>query len=133
MSLVIYTDGACYGNPGPMGVGVVAYKDDKIVWELSEYIGEGTNNIAEYTALIRALEFASSTLEKTIHIRSDSELMVKQLTGKYKVKDIKLKVLYGKAIHLCGGLQVTFEHIPREKNELADELSKKAIEKHLKL
>ncbi|MDO8553379.1 MAG: reverse transcriptase-like protein, partial [Candidatus Micrarchaeota archaeon] len=65
------------------------------------------------------------------HIRSDSELMVKQLTGKYKVKDIKLKVLYGKALRLCEGLDVTFEHIPREKNELADELSKRAIETYL--
>lgn len=131
MSLTIYTDGACYSNPGPMGIGAIAYKNGHKVWELSEYIGEGTNNIAEYTALLRALEFASSTLEKTIHIRSDSELLVNQMNGKYRVRDTKLKTLYGKVVRLCEGLHVTFEHVPREKNALADELSKRAIEKHL--
>lgn len=130
MSLIVYTDGACYGNPGPMGIGVVAYKENHKIWELSEYVGEGTNNVAEYTALIKALEFAVSTLEKTIHVRSDSELLIKQMSGEYKVRDRKLKTLYGKVIRLCEGRKVIFEHIPREKNKLADELSKRAIDKH---
>ncbi len=130
--LTIYTDGACFGNPGPMGIGAIVLKDGKEICKISEYIGEGTNNIAEYTALIKALEFAVGTLEKMVHIRSDSELLIKQMKGDYRVRDKKLKVLYGRVLLLCEGLHVTFEHIPREKNELADELSKKAIEKHLK-
>jgi ribonuclease HI len=126
--LIIYTDGASLGNPGPMGIGIVIYKGKLRVEELSEYIGVGTNNIAEYTAVIKALQTAHRMGEREVHIKSDSQLVVRQLNGEYKVKDLKLKPLKRKIDHLCKGLEVHFEHIPRDKNEEADQLSKEAAE-----
>jgi len=126
--LVIFTDGASLGNPGPMGIGVVIYKDGVRVEELEEYIGDGTNNIAEYTAVIRALETAHSMGDMDVHLKSDSQLLVRQLNGEYKVRDPGLRPLKEKVDHLCHGLKVHFEHIPREKNGEADKLSKEAAE-----
>jgi ribonuclease HI len=128
MSLVIFTDGASFGNPGPMGIGVVIYRDGKKAAEMSEYIGNGTNNIAEYTAVMRALEYARESGDKEVHVKSDSQLIVRQLNGDYKVKDEKLKTLKRKIESLIEGMNVRFEHIPREKNEEADALSKEAAE-----
>jgi len=128
MSLVIFTDGASLGNPGPMGIGVVVYEGRHKVTEFGEYIGEGTNNIAEYTALIKALEYAKKNKAKEVHIKADSQLIIRQMRGEYKVKDEKLKPLKRKADSLCEGLIVRFEHIPREKNEEADALSKEGAE-----
>lgn len=128
--LIIYTDGASLGNPGPMGIGIVIYRDGIRVEELDEYIGEGTNNIAEYTAVIKALETAHAMGELEVHIKSDSQLIVRQLNNEYKVKDIKLKPLRDRIAELCSNrMKVTFEHIPREKNEEADALSKKAAKR----
>jgi ribonuclease HI len=124
--LVIYTDGACLGNPGPMGIGVVIYRDGVRVEELDEYLGEGTNNVAEYTAVIRALETAHSMGDAKVHVKSDSLLLVKQLNGEYKVRDAGLRALKNMVDGLCHGLEVHFEHIPREKNAEADRLSKEA-------
>jgi ribonuclease HI len=126
--LVIFTDGCCLGNPGPMGIGVVIYRDGMRVEELDEYIGDGTNNIAEYTAVIRALETAHGMGEMTVHLKSDSLLMVKQLNNEYSVKDAKLRPLHARVGELCHGLEVHFEHIPREKNSEADKLSKEAAD-----
>ena len=129
MALLIFTDGAALGNPGPMGIGVVVFHGAQKIKEVSEYIGEGTNNVAEYTAVIRALEYARHSGEKEVHVKSDSQLIVRQLNGEYKVKDEKLKPLKRKVDSLCQGMSVRFEHIPREKNEEADELSKAGAEK----
>ncbi|MBU0591553.1 ribonuclease HI family protein [Candidatus Micrarchaeota archaeon] len=126
--LVIYTDGASFGNPGSMGIGIVIYKDGMRVEELSEYIGEGTNNIAEYTAVIKALETAHQMGETMVHIKSDSQLVIRQLNNEYKVKDIKLKPLSKRVASLIIGMEVHFEHIPREKNTEADKLSKQGAE-----
>ena len=130
--LTIYTDGACFGNPGPMGIGVVMYKGGKKVHEISEYIGRGTNNIAEYTALIRALEVMAELGEKEALIRTDSELLAKQINGEYKVKNRKLKLLNARVDSLMTGMKVKVQHVRREQNEEADELSKAAIEGHEK-
>jgi len=130
--LVIYTDGACFGNPGPMGIGIVIYADGKIVREISEYIGEGTNNIAEYSALIRALKEVKKLGEREVIIRTDSQLLARQLSGEYKIKNKKLKELKALADDLMAGLVVKIEHIPREQNAEADELSKRAAEKGAK-
>ncbi|MBD3209982.1 reverse transcriptase-like protein [Candidatus Micrarchaeota archaeon] len=127
--LTIYTDGASLGNPGPMGVGVVIYRGRMRIEELSEFIGEGTNNIAEYTAIMRALETARQLGENEVHVKSDSELVVRQMNGEYKVKDPKLRPLKRKIDSLCAGLEVHFEHIPREKNGEADRLSKEAAKR----
>ena len=127
--LVIFTDGASLGNPGPMGIGIVIYKDKFRIEELSEYIGQGTNNMAEYTAVVRALETVHEIGGLDIHIKSDSQLIVRQLNGQYKVKDPKLIPLKKRIDTLCKGLKVKFEHIPREKNEEADALSKEGAER----
>ncbi|NYZ74142.1 ribonuclease HI family protein [Candidatus Micrarchaeota archaeon] len=126
--ITVFTDGASLGNPGPMGIGVVIYKDGVRVEELSEYLGHGTNNIAEYSAVIKALETAHAMGESDVHVKSDSQLVVRQLNNEYKVRDLELQPLKKRVEHLCIGLKVRFEHIPREKNEEADELSKEAAE-----
>jgi ribonuclease HI len=126
--IVAFTDGACLGNPGPMGIGIVVYRDGFMVEQLSEYIGDGTNNVAEYRAVIKALETAHGMGETEIHIKSDSELVVKQLNREYKVKDPELVPLRKEVERLCTGMKVSFEHIPREKNGKADALSKEGAE-----
>ncbi len=126
--LVIFTDGSSLGNPGPMGIGIVVYRDGIIVEELSEYVGDGTNNIAEYTAVVRALETAHSIGESEVHIKTDSQLIVRQLNGEYKVKDPGLRPLKERVERLSRGLNVHFEHIPRERNDEADKLSKEGAE-----
>jgi len=126
--LTIFTDGCCLGNPGPMGIGIVIYRDGLRIEELSEYIGTGTNNIAEYTAVIRALETVHELGDVKVHLKSDSQLLVRQLNNEYKVRDPKLRPLKRQVDALCLHLEVHFEHIPRDKNEEADELSKEAAE-----
>ncbi len=126
--LVIFTDGASLGNPGPMGIGVVVYQDGVRIEELSEYVGDGTNNIAEYTAVIRALQTVHELGQMDAHIKCDSELVVRQLNGDYWVRDPELRELKGKIDSLCRGLNVRFEHIPREHNAEADSLSKEGAE-----
>ena len=131
--ITAYCDGACFGNPGPMGIGIVIWKDGKKLQEISEFIGDGTNNIAEYNAVIRALQeikrLAAGSGKQEAVIRSDSELLIKQMNGEYKVKVRHLKPLKLKIDELCIGMHVRFEHVPRESNKGADYLSKKAIEK----
>lgn len=125
--LTIYTDGASSGNPGPMGIGIVIWRNDEKIKEISEYIGPGTNNIAEYSAVLRALEEAKHIGEKEIIIKTDSELIVKQFKGEYKIKNKGLKPLKQKIDGLCLSLHVSFQHIPRERNKRADYLSKQAV------
>ncbi|HIH23324.1 TPA: ribonuclease HI family protein [Candidatus Micrarchaeota archaeon] len=129
--MLIYTDGACSGNPGKMGIGAVLIKNGVAVKKISESIGDGTNNIAEYTAVIRALEEVQKLGEMDITLRSDSELLVKQLRGEYRIRAIHLRDLKRKIDEICKGkgheLHVIFEHVPREQNKTADKLSKDAI------
>lgn len=128
--LMLYTDGCCKGNPGPAGIGVVI-KDSrkKILKELSEYIGEATNNIAEYSALIRGLEAAGDLGAEDIKVFMDSELVVKQLSGEYRVKDDGMKELFHRALEVLKDFR-SFEikHIDRSKNKEADKLANRAID-----
>ena len=126
--ITIFTDGACFGNPGPMGIGVVIYKDNQKIHEQSQFIGNGTNNIAEYRAVISAIEFIGSIclVSEKILIKSDSQLLVRQLNGEYKVRDKTLFQLYQKIKSFK--LNISFVHIDRELNTEADKLSKQAIE-----
>lgn len=126
--ITIFTDGACFGNPGPMGIGVVIYKDNQKIHEQSQFIGNGTNNIAEYRAVISALEYIGSIclVSEKILIKSDSQLLVRQLNGEYKVRDKTLFQLYQKIKSFK--LNISFVHIDRELNTEADKLSKQAIE-----
>ncbi len=126
--LVAYTDGCCLGNPGDMGIGVAIYKENACIEKYAKYLGKGTNNIAEYTAVIHALTLAKQCGENHVLIRSDSLLMVKQMKGEYKIKEPHLMELRRKIIETMHGMRVEFEHVPREKNTVADLLSKQAAQ-----
>lgn len=129
-NLIFYIDGASQGNPGPAGIGVVVCdKDGNVLENISEYLGENTNNIAEYSALIYALEEGLIRKAASIVINTDSELLVKQLNGEYKVKDEKIKRLFKNAQRLLKGYkQVRVNHIERDKNKGADKLATKAVD-----
>ncbi len=132
--LFIYTDGACRGNPGDGGIGVVI-KDDEgnIVKRVSRYIGKTTNNQAEYTALLFALKSVKDYNPEYLKIHSDSELLVKQMGGTYSVKNVIIHKLFSKAKEMTNKfLTVEFEHIPREKNKEADLLANNALDRRLK-
>jgi len=123
-NLNIYIDGASKGNPGAASVGVVICDDKKnIIKKFGKPIGEATNNIAEYTALLYGLQEAVILNAKHCNIYSDSELLVKQINGSYKVKDQNIRLLWGLAQHLIETLKVNIKYIPREENALADTLA----------
>jgi ribonuclease HI len=127
--LTVYTDGASLGNPGPAAIGAII-KDGQgvVISRISQRIGYATNNQAEYTAIIAALEEAIKLGAEEVIVRSDSELVVKQLNGRYKVKKTTLKPLYQKVVRLAGSLEAfTITHIPREQNREADSLANKAL------
>src|SRR3984885_9418283 len=108
MKFEIFTDGGCKGNPGPAAIGVVIKDGAKTVKTISRAIGQGTNNIAEYTALIVALQEALILKADEVSIKSDSELMVKQVTGVYAVKHENIKKLFDQVKHLVTGFK-TFQ------------------------
>lgn len=123
--VVAYIDGGARGNPGPAGYGVrLETADGTLVDELHGGIGIATNNVAEYNGLLAALQWAVDHRQPRVHIRADSELLVKQMRGEYKVKNAGLQPLYVRARLLVGQLdQVRFEHVRRELNKEADRLS----------
>ncbi len=127
--IIVNTDGGARGNPGPAGIGVVfSDSEEKVISTYHKYIGEATNNVAEYKALVWALELAKNYEFDKIECRLDSELVVKQLNGEYKVKDQVLKELYSKVKELTFFKPVSFSHVRREKNKLADKLVNQAID-----
>ncbi|AGB41777.1 ribonuclease HI [Halobacteroides halobius DSM 5150] len=130
-NLTMYTDGGSRGNPGPAGVGAVIYNNGQKVEELFEYIGRATNNVAEYKAVILGLKLlADNYSQAKIEIKADSQLLVKQLTGEYKVKSDNLKPLYQQIKELITNFsKVEFTHIPREENKEADALANQAMDK----
>ncbi len=124
----IFVDGACKGNPGPAGVGVIVFDGEEIIKEISKPIGDATNNIAEYTALIYGLQEALILKAEKIQVFMDSELVCRQVTGKYKVKNLNLKNLYSQVMHLLEGFkQVDLKHVPREQNTQADKLASDSL------
>jgi len=131
MVLKIFTDGGARGNPGPAGIGAVAYDESgKAVFTVSEYIGEATNNQAEYKAVIAALEKAKECNAQELDFYLDSELIVKQIKREYKVKNVDLSPLFLKVYNLTLGFKkVKFTHVPREKNKEADRLVNEAIDR----
>ncbi|MFB0537639.1 MAG: ribonuclease HI family protein [Anaerolineae bacterium] len=128
--LVIYADGAARGNPGPAGIGVVIEDErGRVLKELSQFVGRKTNNQAEYMALIQGLEVAAEYQADAIQVRLDSELLVRQLKGEYKVKSPLLKPLRNKVQKLLAGYKVVgIEHIERQYNRAADRLANRAID-----
>ncbi|MFH0955701.1 MAG: ribonuclease HI family protein [Candidatus Falkowbacteria bacterium] len=129
--LTIYTDGGARGNPGPAGIGVVILDEwGNPVAEISEYIGEVTNNQAEYKALIVGLAEAKKFGARELEVFLDSELVVKQLNREYRVKDKDLAPLFVQVYNISLGFKkIIFKHIFREKNELADKLVNQALDK----
>ncbi len=127
--IFLYTDGGSRGNPGPAGIGVIILDSaKKKIKELYKYIGETTNNIAEYSALLQGLEAALDLNAEEIVVYMDSELLARQLNGEYKVKNSDIKVLFEKALNMLKKFK-SFEirHIERSKNKEADKLVNKAI------
>lgn len=133
MKLILYTDGGARGNPGPAGAGAhLLDNEGNTVAELTEYLGETTNNQAEYRALLLALRKAKDLGATEIEVRADSELMVRQINGQYKVKNEALIPVYQEAKkHLLGFAKWTIKHIPREQNKQADALANQAIDAHI--
>ena len=122
-------DGGSRGNPGPAGYGVRITRDDGSIVDLKEAIGVATNNIAEYNGLLAALRWAVSEGVGSLHVKADSELMVKQMLGIYRVKNPGLQPLYQEARQLANRIgQVTFEHVRRYLNEDADRLANEAMD-----
>lgn len=135
--LIIHTDGGARRNPGPAGLGVIIQDEDgKTVKRISEYIGEATNNQAEYRAVIRAMEEAESLLKSGMTIEElefylDSELVVEQLNRRYKVKNKELAPLFVKIYNMTMGFKkVSFNYVPRTQNIEADRLVNEAIDSH---
>ena len=130
MKLEIFTDGGCSGNPGPAAIGVVIKENGKTIKTLNRAIGQGTNNIAEYTALIVALQEALILKADEVSVKTDSELMCQQVGGHYKVKHENIKPLFEQVKHLVTGFRkFQIAHVPREQNCEADALVRQILKK----
>lgn len=126
---VLHTDGGARGNPGPAGIGIFLQIEDEDRIEYGEYIGKATNNVAEYTALLRGLEMAKERNVSAIECYLDSELVVKQLNGQYRVKNADLKAIFLQTKTTANTFEsVSFTHVRREKNKIADKLVNQAID-----
>lgn len=134
MEYIVQADGGSRGNPGPAGAGAIV-RDERgsTVFTVSEFLGTTTNNVAEYTAIVRALEGltdVAGSQDATIRVEMDSELVVKQMRGEYKIKHPNLKPLAERAKELTRAFKsVTFTHIRREKNKDADALANEAMDR----
>lgn len=129
MVCTLFFDGACRGNPGPMSIGVALFEGGKKVKELSKCIGRGTNNIAEWSALIEGLKLAASHGCRELEVRGDSQLIIRQISGRYKVKSENLVPLFKEAQKLCNNFEkLTFKWVARDENFITDALSNKALD-----
>ena len=128
--ITAYIDGGSRGNPGPAGYGVqIVDGDGTVIAELHESLGTATNNVAEYNGLLAALAWAVDRGLTRLHVRSDSELLVRQMRGQYRVKNAGLQPLYQDARALVARIgHVTFEHVRREQNREADRLANLAMD-----
>ncbi|HEX8698419.1 MAG TPA: ribonuclease HI family protein [Myxococcaceae bacterium] len=131
--LRLYSDGAARGNPGPSGAGAVLIEPGgQVIAKLGKYLGNQTNNYAEYMGLLLGLKHAKTLGAKEIEIFADSELLIRQLGGRYQVKSASLRPLYEEAVKLLNDFsRVKLVHVPREMNAAADEMSNKAIDERL--
>ena len=129
-SFIVACDGAARGNPGPAGAGAqITTPDGDVVAEIAEGLGEATNNVAEYTAVILGLERAKELGGTEILLRSDSQLLINQLTGVYRVKTPHLQPLHRRVRGLAESFgTIRFEHVPRERNTEADRLANLGVD-----
>jgi len=133
MHLKIYTDGGSRGNPGPSGLGVVLINKNKVIGKYFKFLGRATNNEAEYAGILYGLKKAKEKGAKRVDMYMDSLLAVKQLNQEYKLKNKNLAKYFIKIWNLKDSFdKVSFSHIPREKNNLADELVNKAIDQGIR-
>lgn len=134
--VIVHTDGGARGNPGPSGIGIcIEDEKGKVLHEVGEYIGEGTNNVAEYTAVKRALQILPEILPDTLGVAVDffldSQLVERQLNGVYKIKEVTLKKHAEEIQELRKNFaKTTFTHVRREENKRADELANEAMDAH---
>jgi ribonuclease HI len=128
---IAHIDGAARGNPGPASYAVIVRRPDgSLLKEIGKYIGRATNNVAEYYALIAALDFAATASVAHLRVMSDSELLVRQMQGLYKVKNADLRPLFERAKKLSAGLAYfAIEHVRRELNRDADALANEALDR----
>lgn len=128
--MILYSDGASRGNPGPAGIGVlITDASGRTVHRLARGIGVATNNVAEYSALVAGLEWCVAQRVDEVLVRADSHLLVEQMNGRYRVKSGNLKPLYAKARALAQRFRrISFEHIGREHNEEADSLANEGVD-----
>lgn len=133
MELTIFTDGASRNNPGEAGAGIFIVQDSVPIEKITRYLGRTTNNVAEYTAAIIGLEHAVKLRASSVKLYADSELLVRQLNGQYKVRNEGLKPLFIKIKELIAKIgSVEVQYIPREQNKEADALANRAIDEKLK-
>lgn len=126
---VLYTDGGSRGNPGKSAIGFVVFKNNEEVFRYNKYIGITTNNVAEYTALIYALTYLTKNQIFSATCYLDSELVVKQLNGVYKIKNDNISILADKVFILVKQFKnISFNHVLRDKNKIADSLVNKALD-----
>ena len=130
--LKFFTDGGSRGNPGPSASGIVILTmNDEVIEAFGKYLGDTTNNVAEWTAVKLALEAIAKYQPKRVHAYMDSELVCRQLNGIYKVKNLDLRPIFLETTKLAQAYDVTFEHVYREHNKLADAQVNLAIDKAL--
>lgn len=129
---VVYSDGASRGNPGRAAIGAALYRLDdgrlELVGRVSEAIGHATNNVAEYKALVEGLKLALDHLPDRLTVRADSQLLIRQLEGRYRVKNAALQPLYLEAKRLLSKMPHRLEHVPREENAVADAFANAALD-----
>ena len=125
--LVAYVDGGSHGNPGPSGIGVVIEAPNGEIVRIAKWIGHQDNNVAEYVALLEALQHAVAVNAKTLHVYSDSEVVVKQMTGEYNCRSPRLHSLNWTCRKLARSVDFSIAHVPRECNREANELANRAV------
>jgi ribonuclease HI len=127
--LVAYVDGGCLGNPGPSGIGVVIEGCESGPIRIAKWIGHQDNNVAEYVALMEALQYAVSLKARTLHVYSDSQVVVRQMSGEYTCRSPRLYSLHWTCRKLARALDFSISHVPRESNAEANRLANSAVRK----
>jgi ribonuclease HI len=125
--LIAYVDGGCLGNPGPSGIGVVINGCADGPVRIAKWIGRQDNNVAEYAALMEALQYAVARKARTLHVYSDSEVVVRQMTGEYVCRSPRLYSLHWTCRKLARSLKFSISHVPREDNAEANGLAQSAL------